>query len=180
MSGSIRLVHYEDKYKENLLAFFLPKEQEEFTGMPADTLEPALQDVNRHPTVILDGDTAVGFFVLHGWEGIADVYSGGSRAMLFRAFLIDYASQGKGYAKAAMELLPSYIGTRYPGTNEVVLSVNEENSFALRLYLAAGFQDNGLRRMGPKGPQKILQYPLLGAAIISPSSPSFCGGPSGC
>ncbi|AHV96235.1 GNAT family N-acetyltransferase [Paenibacillus sabinae] len=163
MSGSVRLAEYEDKFKESLLAFFLPKEQEEFTGMPADTLEPALRDVNRHPTVILDGDTAVGFFVLHGWDGIADVYRGGSRAMLFRAFLIDYASQGKGYATAALRLLPSFVSTVYPGTDEVVLSVNEENSSALRLYMTAGFQDNGLRRMGPKGPQKILQYPLVGA-----------------
>ncbi|BCG57922.1 GNAT family N-acetyltransferase [Paenibacillus sp. URB8-2] len=152
MSGTVRLTEYEDEFKESLLAFFLPKEQEEFTGMPADTLEPALQDVNRHPTVVVDGDTAVGFFVLHGWEGIDNVYSGGSRAMLFRAFLIDYASQRKGYAKAALELLPSYICARYPGTDEIVLSVNEENIPAERLYLAAGFQDNGLRRMGPKGP----------------------------
>ncbi|WP_233277496.1 N-acetyltransferase [Paenibacillus durus] len=47
-----------------------------------------------------------------------------------------------------------------------MLSVNEENSSALRLYLSAGFRDNGLRRMGPKGPQKILQYPLPGAAGV--------------
>ncbi|MFD1775670.1 GNAT family N-acetyltransferase [Paenibacillus rhizophilus] len=158
MSGTVRLVEYEDKYKESLLAFFLPKEQEEFTGMPADTLEPALQDVNRHPTVVVEGDKAVGFFVLHGWEGIDNVYSGGSRAMLFRAFLIDYSSQGKGYAKAALRMLPSFVSACYPGTDEIVLSVNEENISALRLYLDAGFQDNGLRRMGPKGPQKILQY----------------------
>ncbi|WP_052410108.1 GNAT family N-acetyltransferase [Paenibacillus durus] len=107
MGGTVRLAEYEDKFKESLLTFFLPKEQEEFTGMPADTLEPALRDVNRHPVVVLDGEKAVGFFVLHGWEGINDVYSDGSRAMLFRAFLIDYASQGKGYAKAALRLLPS-------------------------------------------------------------------------
>lgn len=157
----ISLFLYEEKYKESLLAFQLPAEQEAFTGLPLDTLEPALNDTDKFAVVIVDREEAVGFFILHTGEAIADFYSEYSGAMLLRAFLINYSSQGKGYAKAALSLLPEFMRSYFPAIDEVVLAVNEKNIAADRLYSQAGFEDHGLRRMGKKGMQKILQYSVV-------------------
>lgn len=158
--GPVALTPYRAGHREGLFAFTLPKEQEVFTGMPAETLEDALQDDNRDPVVVICGAAPVGFFVLHGWDGIGSIYSGSRRALLLRAFLIDRASQGWGYGRAAMALLPDYVECYHPGTEEIVLLVNERNREAERLYLASGFCDTGQRRMGAKGVQKLLRYDL--------------------
>ncbi|WNS40941.1 hypothetical protein [Paenibacillus sp. MMS20-IR301] len=57
-------------------------------------------------------------------------------------------------------MLPDFVRIQYPGAEQIVLAVNERNTAARQLYLRAGFQDNGLRRSGSKGPQMILQYKL--------------------
>lgn len=160
MKHLISLSFYEEKYKDKLMAFDLPDEQAEFTGLPVETLQSALQDDNKYPVVIADGDTAVGFFILHTGNGISDFYPDYSEVMLLRAFLIDYPWQGKGIAKTAMSLLPQFMRSNFPLIGEIVLVVNEKNTSAGRLYIRAGFIDHGLRRVGAKGRQRILQYDL--------------------
>jgi RimJ/RimL family protein N-acetyltransferase len=160
MNSGVSLALYEEKYREELLAFELPSEQAEFTGLPSETLEDALNDDSKFAVVIADGELPVGFFILHTGEGIAIFYSNFSRAMLLRAFLINQSSQGQGYAKQAMSLLPDFIRTHWPSVQEIVLAVNGRNVAAERLYSSARFRDKGLRRMGKKGEQKILQLEL--------------------
>ncbi|WP_019912845.1 GNAT family N-acetyltransferase [Paenibacillus sp. HW567] len=156
----ISLYLYEEKYKEDLLAFELPPEQEQFTGLPGETLAEALTNPGKAAVVIVQGERAVGFFILHRGEEIADFYSNYSGAILLRAFLINYASQGQGIAKAAIALLPDFLRTHFPAMQEIVLAVNERNAAAGNLYSRAGFRDKGLRRSGHKGTQKVLQYAL--------------------
>lgn len=156
----ISLSLYEEQYTDKLLQFHLPPEQAEFTGLPAETLHDAITSEDKSAVVILEGGNPVGFFILHTGEAIADFYSDYSGAVLLRAFLIDYGSQGKGIAKAAMARLPDFVRTHYPESREMVLAVNERNIAAIHLYTRAGFRDYGLRRAGGKGPQKILQYDL--------------------
>ncbi|KWX84897.1 hypothetical protein AMQ83_27880 [Paenibacillus riograndensis] len=159
-AGQISLRLYEEKYKEDLLAFELPPEQAEFTGLPEETLSEAVANPGKTAVVIVQEEQAVGFFVLHRGEGIADFYPNTTGAILLRAFLINYASQGQGIAKAALLLLPDFIRTHFPWVREIVLAVNERNIAAASLYSRAGFLDKGLRRSGGKGPQKVLQYGL--------------------
>ena len=45
--------------------------------------------------------------------------------------------------------------------NEVVLKVNEKYSSTQNLYEKVGFQDKGLRRMGPIGQQIIMHLPII-------------------
>ncbi|WP_083442869.1 GNAT family N-acetyltransferase [Paenibacillus sp. IHB B 3415] len=151
---------HEEKFKEQLLSFQLPPEQAEFTGLPEQTLHDACGNAGKMGVVIAQGDRAVGFFILHTGEGIADFFQDYSGAVLLRAFLMDYASQGQGFAKAAMALLPDFVRRHYPEAQQIVLAVNERNIPAGHLYARAGFQDYGLRRSGSKGPQLILQYEL--------------------
>lgn len=159
-NGPISLNLYEDKYKGDLLAFELPPEQAQFTGLPAETLAEALANPSKSAVVIAKEERAVGFFILHRGGEIADFYSDYSRAILLRAFLINYVSQGQGIAKAAMALLPDFLRTHFPMMQEIVLAVNEGNTAAGNLYTSGGFLDKGLRRSGRKGTQKVLQYAL--------------------
>jgi RimJ/RimL family protein N-acetyltransferase len=160
----ITLFRYEEKheetFKDQLLSFQLPPEQAEFTGLPEQTLQDACTDAGKMGVVIAQGDRAVGFFVLHTGEGIADFFQDYSGAVLLRAFLMDYACQGQGFAKAAMALQPDFVRRHYPEAQQIVLAVNERNVPAGQLYARAGFQDYGLRRSGSKGTQLILQYEL--------------------
>ncbi|MGN7762709.1 nucleotidyltransferase family protein [Paenibacillus sp. 22594] len=158
--GPISLCFYEEKYKEDLLAFELPPEQAEFTGLPGETLSEALANPGKTAVVIAEGGRALGFFILHRGEGIADFYRDTTRAILLRAFLINYASQGQGVAKAALAQLPGFLRTHFPSVREIVLAVNEKNISAGNLYSGAGFLDQGLRRSGHKGSQKVLHYAL--------------------
>ncbi|MNH93854.1 hypothetical protein D3C73_464640 [compost metagenome] len=160
MNTAVSLCLYEEKYKEDLLAFELPPEQAEFTGLPEETLSEALANPDKSAVVIARKEQAVGFFILHRGEGIADFYPNTAGAILLRAFLINYASQGQGLARAAMEQLPGFIRTHFPLIREIVLAVNARNIAAASLYSRAGFLDKGLRRSGHKGPQKVLQYGL--------------------
>ena len=171
LTQQIALFRYEGKYRDQLLDFRLPPEQAEFTGLPEETLQDACGDPGKSGVVIAQGDSAVGFFVLHTGEGIADFFADYSGTVLLRAFLMDYASQGRGFAKAAMALLPEFVRTYYPGAERIVLAVNERNIPAGQLYSRAGFQDHGLRRSGSKGQQKILQYELYS----EPAAPSAHG-----
>lgn len=169
----ITLFRYEEKheetFKDQLLSFQLPPEQAEFTGLPEQTLQDACTDASKMGVVIAQGDRAVGFFVLHTGEGIADFFQDYSGAVLLRAFLMDYACQGQGFAKTAMALLPDFVRRHYPEAQQIVLAVNERNIPAGQLYARAGFQDYGLRRSGSKGTQLILQY-VLATEPVAPAA----------
>ncbi|WP_373689076.1 GNAT family N-acetyltransferase [Clostridium sp. YIM B02551] len=80
--------------------------------------------------------------------------------MLLRYFSINYPYQGKGYAKKALRLLPSFIKNNFMGINEVLLGVNERNIPAQKLYEKSSFNDTGLRRMGAVGLQYVLSLNL--------------------
>ncbi|KAI7258820.1 hypothetical protein KC345_g10468 [Hortaea werneckii] len=126
---------HEEKFKDQLLNFRLPPEQAEFTGLPEQTLQDACEDPCKMGVVIAQGERAIGFFVLHTGEGIADFFQDHSGAVLLRAFLLDYASQGRGFAKAAMNLLPDFVRAHYPEAQQIVLAVNERNLPAGQLTL---------------------------------------------
>lgn len=154
-----------EQFKDQLLGFQLPAEQAQFTGLPEETLQDIQEDAGKDGVVIAHGERAVGFFILHTGEGISNFFPDYAGAVLLRAFLMDYACQGRGFAKAAMALLPDFVRCHYPEARQIVLAVNERNTAASQLYLRAGFQDHGLRRSGSKGPQLILQYPLSGGSV---------------
>ncbi|WP_421384735.1 GNAT family N-acetyltransferase [Bacillus salacetis] len=155
----MELQFYSEKFKEDLYAFSLVNEQHQFTALPEEALQ--IIDENRFPVVITLNEKAVGFFVLHQGEAIRD-YTTNPNALLLRAFSINQIHQGKGYAKEAMKLLSDFIRKHFPGTDEVVLAVNERNIAARTLYLRTGFEDQGNKLMGRKGWQSILTYSLKG------------------
>ncbi|WP_456271464.1 GNAT family N-acetyltransferase [Bacillus sp. AK031] len=153
----MKLEFFNENHQEDLNAFSLVEEQHQFTALPSEALE--IKDENRFPIVMSDQGKAVGFFVLHKGEAIKE-YTANSNALLLRAFSVNRIHQGKGFAKEAMILLPSFTFMHFPDTDEIVLAVNEKNLSARSLYLKSGFEDHGKKLMGRKGWQSILCYKL--------------------
>ncbi|MFC7392938.1 GNAT family N-acetyltransferase [Scopulibacillus cellulosilyticus] len=153
------LCFYQPEHGKELRGFSLPDEQMQFTRLPNKAIDQAIQDEKMHPVVVLSGNTAVGFFILHYGEGIRS-FTDNPNAILLRSFSINHIHQGKGYGKKAMHLVPEFVIEHFPDIDEIVLAVNEKNLAAKQLYEKSGFQDKGNKRMGPKGMQYILHYHL--------------------
>lgn len=155
----VELAFFEEKYRKQLLEFNLPEEQHQFTGLPNEVLDLSIEEINRFPIVILKGDDVVGFFVLHHGEKIAP-FSTNLKALLLRAFSINFNHQGRGYAKQSMEQLPAFVKKHFPEIEEIVLAVNAKNDSAKSLYEKTGFIDRGERRLGKIGLQFLLHFQL--------------------
>lgn len=60
--------------------------------------------------------------------------------------MIDEAEQGKGYGRAALELVIDYIKTKPFGSSDrVALTCNKDNAKALKLYHDMGFLETGAK-----------------------------------
>ena len=153
--NDVQLVFYEGKYEADICGYDLDDRQREFTFMPKAALERF--NGNRHcsPIAILEGDAPAGFFILHaGADALGD--PGLEGYMLIRSLSVNPAFQGKGIGQQAMKLLPSFVKEHFPHVVELFLLVNDGNDRAAYIYKAAGYEDRGMRREGPKGPQAVL------------------------
>ncbi|WP_405078737.1 GNAT family N-acetyltransferase [Paenibacillus chitinolyticus] len=157
--SSVLLNFYKDEYDDGLRSFYLPDEQLQFSALPHEVLKAAAQDSHRYPVVILADSKPVGFFVLYDGEEIA-LYSDDPQTIVLRAFSVNHAEQGKGYAKQGLLLLPDFVRNHFPLARIVGLGVNMKNITARNLYLKCGFEDHGRTKIGPLGPQHILTLPL--------------------
>ncbi len=125
----MRLKFYETCDDSLIERYAITTEQLSFTKSPKESIELAKLDRNRHAILVLAEDKLVSFFVLHEKDGVIP-YSTNEAALLIRSFSTDYHEQGKGYAKAALQLLPEFVQTHFPHINELVLGVNVPNKSA--------------------------------------------------
>lgn len=93
-------------------------------------------DVARPFAIYCDGEM-VGFTMFAFEEDYEDP---NDRYWLWR-FMIDESLQGKGYGKAALQVIIQYFKDH--GANNIRLSTKETNAGALSLYRRAGFRDTG-------------------------------------
>ena len=93
-------------------------------------------DVARPFAIYCDGKM-VGFTMFAFEEDYEDP---NDRYWLWR-FMIDESLQGKGYGKAALQVIILYFKDH--GANNMRLSTKETNVGALSLYRRAGFRDTG-------------------------------------
>jgi len=155
LKASVVLVEYTDTYGEHLLNYHLPEEQLQFTSLPLEKINnPIVSNTAKHLLILEDG-VPVGYFALEDGEKLLK-YSTNTNARLLTSFSIDSRNQGKGLAKTGLQLLPEYVRNHLPGTDEIVLGVNQKNTAAYNLYLKTGFVDRNEFYEGPKGPQHIL------------------------
>ncbi|TKC18857.1 GNAT family N-acetyltransferase [Robertmurraya kyonggiensis] len=157
--NTVALEFYEEKFNSILSDYDLSEKQIRFTSLPSEAMLSCEIDKTRHPVVILSGGEPVGFFVLHGWEGVK-TYSDNRSAILVRAYSINVKFQGKGIAKKSLFILDSFVKSNFPGSNEIILAVNHQNTVAQHLYKVSGFIDKGIRVMGRMGEQYIYHKEL--------------------
>ena len=155
----MEFIKYEPSFDHLIKQYYLSEEQMRYTAAPIDCIPLSNEDSDRHSILAIHENELVTFFVLHESEGVKP-YSDNENAILLRAFSTNNRHQGKGYAKQALNLLPQYIQNTFPNINEIVLAVNVQNKPAKGLYEKAGFIDQGIRRMGPKGELIIMHYSL--------------------
>jgi diamine N-acetyltransferase len=120
----------------------------------------SLVDAQRHPEAmpwyraVYADDTPVGFVM------ISDNIPPGDPTLLGPYFLwrllVDARHQGRGYGRAAMELVIDYVRAR-PGAEELLTSVARgDDGSPLGFYLRLGFQDTGEYFDG----ERLLRLPL--------------------
>lgn len=153
----MRLKFYEEKDDYLIERYTITEEQLRYTMSPKESIDLMKQDKNRHAILVLNEDKLVTFFVLHENEGVKP-YSSNEQAILIRAFSTDFYEQGKGYAKAALQLLPDFVLKHFPNINELVLGVNQPNTAAQSLYKTCGFVDEGRIAKGFRGEIKVMSY----------------------
>ena len=138
-------------------SYQLVDSQLQFTGHAQECVQLASE--TRTPVLAIVEGKLVTYFDLHREEGV-EPYSNNPNAILVRAFSTDVREQGKGYAKQALKLLPSFVRQHFPYINEIVLAVNIGNEAAQALYKKVGFIDYGERRQGKKGELTVMSYSL--------------------
>ncbi len=128
-------------------------DQERFSGRADQTLPLAERDPRRWPFALVEDGRPVGFLVLDETPSPALP----SADLVLRGFFVVAAEQGRGVAARMLAALPDVLAERFPQARSVVLTVNERNPVAVRVYLRAGFVDTGERYLGGSaGPQHVL------------------------
>jgi len=141
-SGStpdIRIAPVTPANRALVTALRLAPEQMDFVAGNAASLREARSDHDARPRAIMAGDRVVGFLM---YEAPHD----DDEARIYR-FMIDRASQGKGYGKAALREVLREIGG-LDHIRHVSICYEPENEAARQLYRAAGFVEEGLDEDG--------------------------------
>ncbi|MER9303014.1 GNAT family N-acetyltransferase [Mesorhizobium sp. M0293] len=138
-TADIRLVAVTEANRALVAALELAPEQMDFVASNADSLEEAETDEDARPRVIMAGDRVVGFLM---YEAPRD----DDEARIYR-FMIDRASQGRGYGKAALREVLDEI-KRLGHIRHVSICYEPENDAARNLYRSAGFVEEGLDEDG--------------------------------
>jgi diamine N-acetyltransferase len=138
-SADIRLVAVTAANRGLVAALELAPEQMDFVASNADSLNEAETDEDALPRVVMSGDRVVGFLM---YEAPRD----DDEARIYR-FMIDRASQGRGYGKAALrEALDEINGLGH--ISHVSICYEPDNEAARNLYRTAGFVEEGLDEDG--------------------------------
>ncbi len=158
MINDVRIIKYTKIYDEILESLSVKDDQLQYVGQIAYLLNNR-EDGWTYHLVLYRGDV-VGFFNIDEMYG--DKYEFALASTLgFRAFLIDQHKQGHGIGSKVLAILKSYCEKLYPERKSLTLTVNCKNESAYKLYLGAGFIDEGqLYYGGAAGPQHILKLAL--------------------
>ena len=108
--------------------------QETFVASNAVSLVQAVYEEGAIPRAIYADDTMVGFIMAQ--------YIPAEQMPYIWRLMIDASHQGKGYGKAAMQLMLDHLKA-IPGCQRIGISYVPENDTARQLYAALGFIETG-------------------------------------
>lgn len=157
------MVHLQFFQPEDLsgVSYTLDENQSQFTA----TAEEALQRIEEradhlaHPVTIFYEGKPAGFFVLDFGSDKFDL-TDNPNSVLVRSLSINPDMQGKGIGKSAMHNMDDFIRQHFENCDEIVLAVNQKNTFAYELYLKTGYRYEGKTRIGRSGPQYLMYKKL--------------------
>jgi len=152
------LIKYSQQYEASLQQYILTEDQLLYTAAPIEAVKHL--DDERHAFLAYEDDLFVSFFVLQEGAGVEE-FLGGPHSVLLRSFSTDFRYQGRGYARAILEKLPTFVKEHYPAKKEITLAVDSGNDRAHHLYEKLGYIDHGKRMPGRNGELIILGYPLV-------------------
>lgn len=132
---NIRIEKITEKNLDQVLQLDAARGQEGFVESVEECFAEAKAEKAWRPVAICHGSEIVGF-AMYGY-----LY----RRIWFDRLLIDQRFQGRGYGKAAVELLLKRLQEEYPDKKAIYLSVVEGNDRAIKLYQDFGFTFNGER-----------------------------------
>lgn len=151
---------FEESDRTALKDFKLSRQQLEFTSLPLDVLDEAVDDADRMPCVVEDSeDGLVGFFILHKHyrhEG----YDTRREAVFVRSLSINESVQGKGYGTKVALNLPIFVQDHFSDYDHLHLVVDADNAAAWNLYERAGFIHTATKEDGPIGLERLYHLDL--------------------
>ncbi|MCM3594836.1 GNAT family N-acetyltransferase [Metabacillus idriensis] len=125
---------------ETCISLKVQKEQERFVAGNLYSLAESKFETSFLPLGIYAENKMIGFAMV-GKDSEDGVY------WLVR-FMIDKDHQGKGYGFAALQIILSFMKSRFDVSPFLLLGVTPENTQAIRLYQKAGFIDTGKKENG--------------------------------
>ena len=134
----IELVELSGELLQQCLALQVADDQRQYIASNAESWKTAKENEKVARPFAICGDGKVIGFTMFAFE--EDYEDPNDRTWLWR-FMIDEASQGKGYGTAALKRIIQYF--RDHGANNIRLSTKESNTNALAMYRRAGFRDTG-------------------------------------
>ena len=155
----MELCFYNEQFRNAIEEYHITEEQLRFTGSPIESIKMVNEDLNRYAILATEDGRLVTYFNLHINDGVKP-YSINPNAILLRTFSTDSRYLGKGYAKQALHLLPTFVKQHFDNITDIVLAVNLQNEAAQSLYKKCGYVDEGERRMGRNGELIIMSYYL--------------------
>lgn len=134
-----------------VLALSVTDDQSRFVEPIAETLS---DDAPVRDNFVIEEDgVVVGFFQIDGSSGKQKIRD----SLELQEVAVDARHQGKGYGKAFVLALRTFLRKEYPEWRSVCLTVNYKNRAAYRLYELGGFVDTGQTHLeGRSGPQHIM------------------------
>jgi len=159
----VRLVPWRELSAESkaaVLALRVTSEQVQYAG----TVEAAVAQCEAEESsevlglAVVAGGAVVGFLLLKLGSKAPQWVP--SQAAVIGAMRVSVEYQGQGIGTRALEVLPAWVQQHCPAIQSLVLSVDEENTAAMRSYAKAGWVDQGTRVQGRIGWVRYMSRPV--------------------
>lgn len=151
---------FKESDREALKNFKLSAAQSEFTSMPIEVLDAAIDDKNKFPVVVVnESNEIVGFFQLHKhYQHVG--YDTPHNVIYIRSLSVNEAHQGRGYGTMIAMKLPTYVQENFDDLEHFYLVVDGDNEAAWSLYERAGFNNVAIKEDGPIGEERLYYLDL--------------------
>ncbi|GAA0248974.1 GNAT family N-acetyltransferase [Rhodanobacter caeni] len=154
---TLRVVPVQPPLHRALLRLRVRPAQRDRVGAMADLLADVTQCPGCEPMAIMCGDAPIGYYRIDPGARSVTGRDFAQPARGLRSLFVDEHWQGCGIGTRALALLLADLAVRHPSTRLLVLTVDDDNAAALRMYRRAGFVEDGARYHGGRcGSQRLL------------------------